>query len=102
MAVLGVALDSTEQIVVFCQTVRTTTFMAETFKYLGFFTCELHMRKNEKYRERNAALFRTMKDGVILFTCGASVWGVANPDVTLILQVRLVCLLLSTLSWLGS
>ncbi|CAM6106503.1 unnamed protein product [Calypogeia fissa] len=75
------------KVVVFCQTVRTTTFMAETFRNLGFFTCELHMRKNDKQRERTAGVFRASKDGVILFTCGASVWGVTNPDVTCILQV---------------
>ncbi|KAL3680292.1 hypothetical protein R1sor_023248 [Riccia sorocarpa] len=80
-------LDPKAKVVVFCQTVRTATFFAALFRNLGFCTREIHYRKNENVRSRIAAEFRTSQEGMILFTSGASVWGVGNPDVSLVIQV---------------
>ncbi|OAE29576.1 hypothetical protein AXG93_702s1300 [Marchantia polymorpha subsp. ruderalis] len=79
--------DPKGKVVVFCQTIRTTSLMAELYKNLGFCTREIHIRRKETVRARIAAEFRTSDDGIVLFTSGASVWGASNSDVTLIIQV---------------
>ncbi|KAG6547111.1 hypothetical protein Mapa_011362 [Marchantia paleacea] len=79
--------DPKGKVVVFCQTIRTTSLMAELYRNLGFCTRDIHIRKKETVRARVAAEFRTFDDGIVLFTSGASVWGASNSDVTLIIQV---------------
>ncbi|KAL2612798.1 hypothetical protein R1flu_024490 [Riccia fluitans] len=80
-------LDPKAKVLVFCQNIRTTTFFAALFRNLGFCSREIHLRKKESVRSRVAAEFRTSQEGMILFSSGASVWGVGNPDVSVIIQV---------------
>ena len=78
------------QIIVFCTTARVTAFMAKLFSNLGFNSKEIHSRKDQRNRTRVSDEFRQSKGGIILFTSDVSARGVDYPNVTLVVQVKLL------------
>lgn len=77
------------QVLVFCTTAMVTKLVADLLGELNLNVREIHSRKPQSYRTRVSDEFRKSK-GLILVTSDVSARGVDYPDVTLVIQVRLL------------
>lgn len=77
------------QVLVFCTTAMVTGLVAGILSELKLNVREIHSRKSQSYRTRVSDEFRK-SNGLILVTSDVSARGVDYPDVTLVMQVKLV------------
>jgi len=74
------------KIMIFFTTVRFTALMADFCRSARLPVIEMHSKKSQEYRTRNAKTF-VNGNKQIMFTSDVSARGVDYPDVTLIVQV---------------
>uniref|UniRef100_A0A453Q5Y6 ATP-dependent RNA helicase n=1 Tax=Aegilops tauschii subsp. strangulata TaxID=200361 RepID=A0A453Q5Y6_AEGTS len=86
----------TIRVIVFCTTAMVTEFMYIMLRDLKLNVREIHSRKPQLYRTRISEEFRD-SNRLILVTSDVSTRGVNYPDVTLVIQIRLVFLLVESI-----
>uniref|UniRef100_A0A453Q598 ATP-dependent RNA helicase n=1 Tax=Aegilops tauschii subsp. strangulata TaxID=200361 RepID=A0A453Q598_AEGTS len=84
------------KVIVFCTTAMVTEFMYIMLRDLKLNVREIHSRKPQLYRTRISEEFRD-SNRLILVTSDVSTRGVNYPDVTLVIQIRLVFLLVESI-----